>query len=147
VNWGATWTPGALLPLGRDSLGGPASFTYNHGWSGWLSVVTATYQQELAAVGSRGLTPLPGKPLVDGLQLIRPGVGLAWGVNDVGRTSTLVIYRTTDNARIWQRFQASLPASAQIPPLLAFSDPDNGWLVLGSATSRTSDGGRTWRKS
>ena len=29
--------------------------------------------------------------------------------------------------------------------LLAFSDPSHGWLVQGSATFHTSDGGRTWQ--
>jgi photosystem II stability/assembly factor-like uncharacterized protein len=143
-DWGATWTPGALLPLGRDTLDGPASFAFSGGWSGWLSIATASYQQELAAIGSRTLTPLPGKPPADDMRLIRPGIGFAWGVNDVGRASTLVIYRTTNNGRAWQHFQVALPASAQVAPLLAFSDQDHGWLVLGSATWRTADGGRTW---
>ena len=56
------------------------------------------------------------------------------------------LYRTTDNGRTWQRYQVRLPArrGTNSPVVLAFSDPRHGWLVQGSTTFHTSDGGRTW---
>ena len=57
------------------------------------------------------------------------------------------LYRTTDNGRTWQRYQFRLPSAegASTAVLLAFSDARHGWLVQGSATMHTSDGGRTWQ--
>jgi hypothetical protein len=94
--------------------------------------------------GGGPLTVLPGTPPADGVQLIRPGTGLAWGVDDTRAAPVLLLYRTTDSARTWQRFRFTLPASSQAAPLLDFSDPDHGWLVAGGTTWRTSDGDRTW---
>ena len=34
-----------------------------------------------------------------------------------------------------------------LAPVLALSDAGHGWLVLGNATWRTADGGRTWTRA
>jgi photosystem II stability/assembly factor-like uncharacterized protein len=39
-----------------------------------------------------------------------------------------------------------VPIPASLRPL-AFSDAGHGWLVLGDATWRTADGGRTWTRA
>jgi hypothetical protein len=65
------------------------------------------------------------------------------------QVSTLSLARTTDSGRRRQHdsIRLVIPASSYAVPLLAFSDASHGWLVLGNATWRTSDGGRTWTRS
>jgi hypothetical protein len=147
-NWGLTWTKGTLLPLGKDTLDGPASFTYSaqNGWSGWVSVANASFSPQIAAfTGGSKLSVLPGSPPTDNVQLIAPGAGFAWGVNYVGKASVLVIARTSDGGKAWQLARLTLPSSFQGEPLLSFSNMNDGWLVIGSTTLRTSDGGLTWQ--
>lgn len=157
VNWGATWTRGALLPLGRDTLDGPASYTPAgpSGWLGWLVVATASYDQRVAVADGAAPKTLPllsGSLDAGNVQLIGHGTGFVWGLESPAGHPTetiLSLYRTTDNGRSWQHSDVRLvvPASSQAVPLLDFSDANHGWLVLGGATWRTSDGGRTWTQS
>lgn len=147
-NGGATWTGGGALPLGGDILDGPASFWYSPGspgsWTGWLSVANASYTQEVAAFSGGRLTVLAGKPPSGNVQLTGPDAGFAWGVTYAGRSSSLVIYRTSDGGRTWRHESVALPAGDQATPLLGFASLDDGWLVLGGTTWRTTNGGLTW---
>ena len=147
---GSGWTEGSPPPLGKDTIDGPASFVYASGWTGWLTVANAQYDQEVAALTGAGLSGgrlavLPGRPPADdGVQLIRPGTGFAWDLA-FGRhdSVTLVVERTTDGARRWTRSELPLPSSAY-GALVTFANANDGWLVAGSTTWHTSDGGRTW---
>jgi photosystem II stability/assembly factor-like uncharacterized protein len=78
------------------------------------------------------------------VQLIRPGTGFAWDLA-FGRhdSVTLAVERTTDGAQRWTRSELPLPSSAY-GALVAFANANDGWLVVGSTTWHTSDGGRTW---
>jgi hypothetical protein len=144
VNGGATWRPAGTLPLGKDSLGGPASFVYANGtWTGWVSVVDASGNTRLASVGGGRLSVLPGNPPTDGLQIVGPGTGFAWTIDYSGHAPVLRLARTTDGGHSWQRFSVTLPASAA-PPLVAFSSAQDGWLVAGDVTLVTGNGGQTW---
>jgi photosystem II stability/assembly factor-like uncharacterized protein len=143
---GQTWTRGILLPLGGDSLNGSASFTYlgNGEWSGWLAVTTAkTFTAQVLSVTGTSVRPLPGTLPADGLQLTGSYTGFTWSI-DYTKVQVLNLYRTTDGGRTWQRSRFTLPATADTTPLLGFSDASHGWLVLGSRTWHTSDGGQTW---
>ena len=146
VNGGATWTRGSALPLGRDTLDGPASFWYSPsgGWTGWLPIANASYTQQVAALSGGRLTVLPGRPPAGNVQLTGPGTGFAWGVEYAGRSTTLVLYRTSDNGRTWRHASVGLPSTDEPGPLLAFATQDDGWLVLGNTTWHTTDGGLTW---
>jgi photosystem II stability/assembly factor-like uncharacterized protein len=157
VNWGATWTRGALLPLGRDTLDGPASYTPAGpaGWSGWLVVATASYDQRVAVADGAAPKTLPllsGSLNAGNVQLTGQGTGFVWSLESPAGHPTetiLSLYRTTDNGRSWRHSDIRLvvPASSQAMPLLDFSDANHGWLVLGGRTWRTSDGGRTWTRA
>ena len=146
-NWGASWTRGALLPVG--TVVGPASFAWQvpGGWTGWLVAFAAGGSQQIMTASGRFLG---GSPPVGNVQLIGSGTGFAWAPES-GQVavSVMELYRTTDNGRTWQHYQVRLPAAegAGTPTLLAFSDPSHGWLVEGSATLHTSDGGRTWQNA
>jgi hypothetical protein len=156
---GSTWDRGGLLPFGRDTLGGPASFAPYPGaapggparWSGWLVITTASYAERVAATTGGSLQLLPASIPAGYVQLISPGTGFAWAVAGTGnpQVSMLSLARTTDGGRSWQQVSTRLviPATSTAAPLLAFSDADHGWLVLGRATWRTADGGRTWIRS
>jgi photosystem II stability/assembly factor-like uncharacterized protein len=164
-DWGATWTEGGLLPLGGDTLQGPADFAYapgsagglasgladgQAGWTGWLAAATASFQPEIVATRGRALVPLPVPSGL--LQLTSPGAGFAWRFEGTGPTGTSelgTLYRTADGGRTWQRarFRLDLPAGSQGAIQLAFSDARHGWLIAGGATWRTADGGRTWTRS
>jgi photosystem II stability/assembly factor-like uncharacterized protein len=146
ANGGASWTKGSAPPLGKDTLDGPASFSYAGGWKGWLSVANASFDPQIAAFSGGRLTTLPGNPPADGgVQLIRPGTGVAWDVvYGRGNATTLVVARTTDGGGHWARFRFRLPGDGSLP-LLGFSNADDGWLVTGATTLRTDNGGRTWR--
>lgn len=146
-DWGASWTPGGLLPNG--SVAGPASFAWQMpgGWTGWLVVFTASgSQQIMAATGRLLAVSLPA----GNVQLTGSGTGFAWAP-EPGQVfaSVMELYRTTDNGRTWQRYQFRLPSAggASTAALLAFSDLSHGWLVQGSTTLHTSDGGRTWQNA
>jgi hypothetical protein len=159
VNWGSTWSRGRLLPLGRDTLAGPASFTSvgpsgSPGWSGWLVVSTASYQQRIAAAGGvdpKTLSLLPSSVAAGDVQLLGHGTGFTWDLEYPGNATVTILslYRTTDNGRGWQHSDIRLvvPAGSQAVPLLDFSDANHGWLVLGNTTWRTSNGGRSWTES
>jgi len=120
ANWGSSWTRGGLLPLGRDTLTGAASFT-PAGWSGWLVIETAGFAQRVAVA--------------------------AWGLDSgqAGRT-VVTLSRTTDNGHSWRRSRATLvaPPGAADTPLISFGDASHGWLVFGGVIWRTSDGGTGW---
>jgi photosystem II stability/assembly factor-like uncharacterized protein len=161
-NYGQTWSRGSLLPLGRDSLAGPASFAPYPGsvpagparWSGWLVVDTASYAQRIAVTGGapqRSLSLLPAFVPAGTVQLIAPGTGLAWSLNYPSSPSVadLSLARTTDGGRRWQRssLRLDIPAGSLAAPLLDFTDVTHGWLVLGNATWHTADGGRTWTRA
>lgn len=146
-NGGATWTRGAAVPLGRDTLDGPASFWYSPsgGWTGWLSVANASYTQQVVALSGGRLSVLPGNPPASSVQLTGPGAGLTWGVTYTSHSSTLVIYRTSDNGRTWQHASIGLPASDEDQTLLGFATLNDGWLTLGGTTWHTTNSGLTWQ--
>jgi photosystem II stability/assembly factor-like uncharacterized protein len=146
-NWGATWTRGGLLPAG--TVAGPASFAWQlpGGWTGWLVVFSASGRQQIVTASGRFLVV---SPAAGNLQLIGSGTGFAWALESgQAAVSVMELYRTTDNGRTWQHYQVRLPSveAASTPTLLAFSDASHGWLVEGSATLHTSDGGRTWQNA
>jgi photosystem II stability/assembly factor-like uncharacterized protein len=154
-NYGLNWTRGTLLPLGKDSLEGPASFAPYGGsgptaparWSGWLDIATASFAQRVAVTDGASLQLLPAATPAGYVQLVSPGTGFAWDLSY--SNSALVVLslaRTTDGGRTWQRYSVriEIPATAPNAPLLGFSDANHGWLVIGNATWRTADGGRTW---
>ena len=155
-DYGLTWIRGGLLPFGRDSLAGPASFAPYPGsvpggparWSGWLVIDTASFAQRVAVTNGGPLSLLPATVPAGTVQLISPGTGLAWSLNYPGNPSVgvLTLARTTDQGQRWQQSSIRLiiPASSPAVPLLSFSDASHGWLVLGNATWHTADGGRTW---
>jgi photosystem II stability/assembly factor-like uncharacterized protein len=153
---GLDWTRGGLLPLGRDSLVGPASFAPYPGsvpggparWSGWLVIDTASYAQRVAVTNGGPLSVLPASVPASSVQLTGPGTGLAWSLNYPSNSSAAVLSlaRTSDSGRRWQHSSVRLviPASSPAVPLLDFTDVNYGWLVLDNATWHTADGGRTW---
>ncbi len=154
-NYGLTWHQDGELPLGRDTEAGPASFAYTGGpsgtWAGWIVVTTASYTQRVAAVTIGGPLKLLSSSLpADNVQVLGGGVGFAWGLQYAGNPSVAVLslYRTTDNGRSWQHssFRIEIPANSVTGPLLDFSNANHGWLILGNATWRTADGGRTWTR-
>jgi hypothetical protein len=157
-DYGLNWVRGGLLPLGRDSLAGPASFAPYPGsvpggparWSGWLVVDTPSYAQRVAVSNGGPLSLWPAAVPAGSVQLIRPGTGLAWSLNYPGNPSVgvLALARTTDGGRRWQQSSTRLviPVNSLAVPLLSFSDASHGWLVLGNATWHTADGGRTWSR-
>jgi len=157
-NYGLNWTRGALLPLGKDTLEGQASFAPSGGsgatspprWSGWLDIATASFTQRVAATDGGPLRLLPAATPTGYLQLVSPGTGFAWDLNYTkSALAVLSVARTTDGGRTWQRssVRIQIPASSPNTPLLGFSDANDGWLVIGNATWRTADGGRTWTRS
>jgi photosystem II stability/assembly factor-like uncharacterized protein len=162
-NYGQTWTRGGLLPLGHDSLAGPASFAPYPGsvpggparWSGWLVIDTASFAQRVAVTNGGPLSVLPASVPAGAVQLTAPGAGLAWSLNYPGHSPAAVLslartVRTTgDGGRRWQHSSLRLiiPASSLAVPLLDFTDVNHGWLVLGNATWHTADGGRTWTRA
>jgi photosystem II stability/assembly factor-like uncharacterized protein len=152
---GANWTSGSLVPLGKYTLDGPASFAHSaSGWTGWLDVANANvpaaaYTPQVALLSGGKLTVLPGRPAADGgLQVIGPGSGFAWDL-DFGRHGavTLVVDRTANGGRQWTRSGFRLPSAAADDglPLVVFSSAEDGWLVAGGITYATADGGGTWR--
>jgi photosystem II stability/assembly factor-like uncharacterized protein len=149
-DYGLNWTRGALLPFGGDTLQGPASFAYagSARWSGWLVIATASFAQRVAVTDGGPLRLLPAATPTAYVQLISPGTGFAWELDYPSHTAVVVLSlaRTTDNGRTWQRssIRLEIPANSAAEPLLGFSDANHGWLVLGTATWRTADGGRTW---
>lgn len=152
-DWGARWSRGSLLPIGSDTLNGAVSFAPSGpgGWAGWLAVTAMNGPQRIEGTAGTGraLTPLPGSPPAGNVQLIRPGAGYAWGVESTSRARSLILslYRTEDNGRHWQHIKLALPAGSPGPPLLDFTGTGHGWLVEGSTTWHTSDGGRTWQRA
>ena len=146
-DWGAHWRASTRLPGGSDTLDG-ASFapTAQAGWAGWTIHSTRSgWGIEAVAGTGRILTPLPHSPTVNGIQLLGHATGFAWGFSPaVG----LSLYRTTDDGQHWEHTRIHIPRVASPPaanqPLLGFTDPDHGWLIVGSTTWHTSDGGRTW---
>jgi photosystem II stability/assembly factor-like uncharacterized protein len=145
-DWGATWRQAGPLQLGKDTLGGAASFVYADGaWTGWLSVINTSYNYQLDSVTGLRLSPLPGKAPTDGVQLTGPGTGFAWTIDYTGHAPVLTLYRTTDDGRGWQHSRLTLPASQSAPlPLLGFSSAQDGWLIAGDVTLVTGDGGQSW---
>jgi photosystem II stability/assembly factor-like uncharacterized protein len=146
-NRGVSWTRGGLLPAG--TVAGPASFAWQvpGGWTGWLVVFTASGRQQIVTASGRFLAV---SPPAGNVQLIGSGTGFSWAPQSgPAAVSVMELYRTTDNGRTWQHYQVRLPAAegASTPALLAFSDTSHGWLVEGSATLHTSDGGRTWQNA
>ncbi len=157
-NYGLNWTRGGLLPLGGDTVAGPASFAPYAGsvpggpvrWSGWLVIATASFAQRVAVTNGGPLQLLPAATPAGYVQLISPGTGFAWDLQYPGNATVAVLSlsRTTDDGRSWlhSSTRIEIPANSSAVPLLDFSDADHGWLVLGNATWRTADGGRTWTR-
>jgi photosystem II stability/assembly factor-like uncharacterized protein len=86
------------------------------------------------------------------VQFLGHRAGFVWGLEYPSGhpdLTVLTLYRTTDGGASWQHSDIGLviPASSTAVPLLDFTDASHGWLVLGNATWRTSDGGRTWSPS
>jgi len=158
-NYGLNWTRGALLPLGQDTLEGQVSYAPYGGsgptgsarWSGWLDIATApSFAQRVAATDGGPIRLLPAATPAGYLQLISPGTGFAWALNyKTSALAVLSLAQTTDGGRTWQRYSVRIGISANSPngTLLGFSDANHGWLVIGNATWRTADGGRTWTRS
>ena len=154
ADWGSSWSRGGLLPQGRDSLTGPASFTPagglvpGVGWSGWLVIDTAAFAQHVAVANGGPLRLLPAPLNANNVQLLGHGTGFAWGLEDRGGSgrSILALSRTTDGGHSWRHSSTTLvaPPGAGYTPLLDFSDASHGWLVYGGVTWRTSDGGINW---
>jgi photosystem II stability/assembly factor-like uncharacterized protein len=145
-DWGATWHQAGPLQLGKDTLGGAASFVYADGaWTGWLSVINTSYNYQLDSVTGLRLSPLAGKAPTDGVQLTGPGTGFAWTIDYSGHAAVLTLDRTTDDGRSWQHSTLTLPASQNAPlPLIGFSSARDGWLIAGDVTLVTGDGGQSW---
>lgn len=145
-DWGATWRQAGQLQLGKDTVGGPASFVYANGaWSGWMSIVDTSYNSHLDLVTGDRLSPLAGNAPTDAMQLIGPGAGFAWTIDYSGHAPVFKLDRTTDGGRTWQRYSMTLPAGQTEPlPLISFSSAQDGWMVAGDVTLVTADGGRTW---
>lgn len=153
------WTRGALLPFGRDSLAGPASFAPYPGsvrggparWSGWLVIDTASYAQRVAVTDGGALSLLPAAVPAGTVQLLSPWAGLAWSLNYPNSSSVAVVSlaRTTDSGRRWQTssVRLAIAGNSLAVPLLDFTDVNHGWLVLGNATWHTADGGRIWTRA
>ncbi len=120
------------------------------GWSGWLVVDTAAFQQQLAVADGGALRLLPGPPDASYVQLLGRGTGFAWGLEQRGGPGQTIVAlsRTTDNGRSWRHSRTTLvaPPGAAGTPLLGFSDANHGWLVFGGVTWRTSDGGTGWTR-
>jgi photosystem II stability/assembly factor-like uncharacterized protein len=157
ADYGLNWTRGALLPLGQDSLEGPASFAPHAGsvptgparWSGWLDIATASFAQRVAVTDGGPLRLLPAATPAGYVQLISPETGFAWDLDYSNSALTVLsLARTTDGGRTWQRYSVRLQIPANLPNglLLDFSDANHGWLVVGNTTWRTADGGRTWTR-
>ena len=154
ADWGSSWSRGGLLPLGRDSLTGAASFTPagglvpGVGWSGWLVVDTAAFAQHVAVADGGPLRLLPASLNANNVQLLGHGTGFAWGLETAAApaASILALSRTTDGGHSWRHSSTTLvaPPGAGYTPLLDFSDASHGWLVFGGVTWRTSDGGTSW---
>lgn len=143
---GATWHRTGALAIGPAFLSGPVTFVYQpgSGWTGWVATLTVGGAGQVLAVTGNRAAALTGAPPADGLQLTGPGTGFAWSVDYSGAETTLTVYRTVDNGRHWSHAKFMLPGSEQPAPLIAFSDPGDGWLVAGQATLRTGDAGRSW---
>lgn len=149
-DWGAHWTPGSLLPVGGDTLAAVSFAAAGSGrWAGWLIHSTASGNLRIEATADTGrtLTPVPGSPATDNVQVVGPAAGFAWGLEstDHPAATILSLYRTRDNGRHWLRSPLVLPQPASDPPLLDFTGTGNGWLVIG--TWHTRDGGRTWHRA
>ncbi len=149
---GQQWTQllPAAAPTGQlDAVSETTAFggqdATDASWTGWLVVFTTSGSQQIMAASGRLLAV---SPPAGNVQLIGSGTGFAWAP-EPGQVfaSVMELYRTTDNGRTWQRYQFRLPAAedASTAVLLAFSDTRHGWVVQGSATLHTSDGGRTWQ--
>jgi len=150
-DWGVHWTPGSLLPVVGDTLGAISFAPDSPGrWVGWLIHSTARGDGRVEATADTGrtLAPVPGSPAVDNVQLAGPATGFAWGIEATVHTSVPImsLYRTRDDGRHWQHLRIVLPGPSDSTPLLDFTDADHGWLVIGTATWHTSDGGRTWHR-
>jgi photosystem II stability/assembly factor-like uncharacterized protein len=147
ANWGSSWTRGGLLPLGRGAIAVTTSFTPD-GWSGWLVIDTAEFQQRVAVAGSGPLRLLPASLKASYVQLLGHGTGFAWGLEAPGPAgqTVLALSRTTDSGRSWRHSRTTLaaPPGGATAPLLGFSDASHGWLVYGGITWRTADGGASW---
>jgi hypothetical protein len=121
ADWGSSWSRGGLLPLGRDSLAGTASFTPagglvpGVGWSGWLVVDTAAFAQHVAVADGGPLRLLPASLNANNVQLLGHGTGFAWGLEDRGGSgrSTLALSRTTDGGHSWRHSSTTLVARLQ----------------------------------
>jgi len=144
-DWGASWTQAGTLRLGKDTVGGTASFVYANGaWTGWMSVIDTSYNYHLEAVTGDQLSPVPGSAPTDGIALVGPGTGFAWTTDYSRHSAVLHLYRTSNGGTSWQRYSMTLPASESGPPLIGFSSAQDGWLVAGDVTLVTADGGRSW---
>jgi hypothetical protein len=53
-----------------------------------------------------------------------------------------------NEALTWRRIRIVTPGSrlhpVAGPPLVDFTDAEHGWLIIGTSSWRTADGGRTW---
>lgn len=90
---------------------------------------------------------------VAGANLLQNGVGWAWGT----QANKLALYRTADSGVHWQK--VPLPAPPKLSETdttggvgIGFADTDHVWLAYAInnaplVTYRTSDSGKSWRKS
>jgi hypothetical protein len=156
ADWGAHWERGSLLPVGSDTLG-QASFipTGARQWVGWAihaTISAAGWRIEAVTHAGRTITPVPHSPSVQGVQLVSRTTGFAWTFEPkpYPASPVLVLHRTTDAGRHWQQVPILAPATqADGPatqPFVDFTDPEHGWLLIGTTSWHSSDGGRSWRR-
>jgi photosystem II stability/assembly factor-like uncharacterized protein len=150
TDWGAHWARGRLLPVGRDVLEAASFVPAGPGrWAGWLVHLGAKSDLIESSGGTaRALTPVAHSPSVNAVQLVAPGAGFAWrlGWNTRAKVPFLLIYRTADGGRHWQRSKLTFRPTPS-PPLLTFTGPADGWLLVAGLTWHTSDGGLTWHRA
>jgi hypothetical protein len=144
-DWGAHWIQEGTLPSDLISSASFACSAACATWTGWLAVQQRTYS--LMQVSGQNVTPLPNAPVASHVQLLGSGTGVAWVLAPVGQSSTasvLSIWRTTDGGLSWQQTRTDMTTA--LPVLLDFTDINHGWLVTGTTTWQTANGGRTWTR-
>ena len=127
----------------------------SRGWVGTLTANSRLLETQDGGANWSAVTGLPdlAPPAVCGLSVVNESVVYASGTNFPNRPARMM--RTVDGGATWQGWEMSAHADLLVDTY--FTDPDNGWVVGGTATVpnptrddvravvlRTTDGGRTW---